>query len=95
MRFKTFSLALALAFGLAAGGCKNLESAAGDPGKLHVGIVFDIGGKDDRSFNAAAWQGVHGGPRKDFPDRAARRRAGRSRPRSSRRCAPSPSAATT
>jgi basic membrane protein A len=23
-----------------------------------VGIVFDIGGKDDRSFNAAAWAGV-------------------------------------
>ena len=25
---------------------------------VHVGIVFDAGGKDDRSFNAAAWQGV-------------------------------------
>lgn len=25
---------------------------------MHVGIVFDIGGKDDRSFNAAAWEGV-------------------------------------
>src|SRR5687768_5440085 len=23
-----------------------------------VGIVFDIGGKNDRSFNAAAWEGV-------------------------------------
>lgn len=29
-----------------------------DKNKIHVGIVFDIGGKDDRSFNAAAWQGV-------------------------------------
>ena len=29
-----------------------------DRGKVHVGIVFDIGGKDDRSFNAAAWEGV-------------------------------------
>ena len=29
-----------------------------DKSKIHVGIVFDIGGKDDRSFNAAAWQGV-------------------------------------
>jgi basic membrane protein A len=28
------------------------------PGKMRVGIVFDIGGKDDRSFNAAAWAGV-------------------------------------
>jgi basic membrane protein A len=25
---------------------------------VHVGVVFDIGGKDDRSFNAAAWAGV-------------------------------------
>jgi basic membrane protein A len=25
---------------------------------MRVGIVFDIGGKDDRSFNAAAWAGV-------------------------------------
>ncbi|MDM7924183.1 MAG: BMP family ABC transporter substrate-binding protein [Pyrinomonadaceae bacterium] len=25
---------------------------------LKVGIVFDIGGKNDRSFNAAAWEGV-------------------------------------
>jgi hypothetical protein len=23
-----------------------------DRSKIHVGIVFDIGGKDDRSFNA-------------------------------------------
>ena len=27
-------------------------------GKLKVGIVFDIGGKDDKSFNAAALEGV-------------------------------------
>ena len=32
--------------------------AADDKGKIRVGIVFDIGGKDDHSFNAAAWQGV-------------------------------------
>ena len=32
--------------------------AAADPSKVHVGIVFDIGGKDDRSFNAAAYDGV-------------------------------------
>ena len=34
------------------------RSVARDRSKVHVGIVFDIGGKDDRSFNAAAWQGV-------------------------------------
>jgi basic membrane protein A len=32
--------------------------AAEDPSAVRVGIVFDIGGKDDRSFNAAAWAGV-------------------------------------
>ncbi len=31
-----------------------------------MGIVFDIGGKDDRSFNAAAWAGVQRAA-KDFP----------------------------
>jgi basic membrane protein A len=31
---------------------------ARDKSKTYVGIVFDIGGKDDRSFNAAAWEGV-------------------------------------
>src|SRR6266513_2387761 len=36
----------------------NRSSAAEDKSKIHVGIVFDIGGKDDRSFNAAAWAGV-------------------------------------
>lgn len=29
-----------------------------EKGKIKVGIVFDIGGKNDRSFNAAAWEGV-------------------------------------
>lgn len=33
-------------------------SSPDDKSKIHVGIVFDIGGKDDRSFNAAAWVGV-------------------------------------
>src|SRR4030095_13073769 len=36
--------------------------------KMHVGIVFDIGGKDDRSFNAAAWRGVHCAETGTFPD---------------------------
>jgi basic membrane protein A len=40
-------------------GCRSANSAAADDkSKVHVGIVFDIGGKDDRSFNAAAYQGV-------------------------------------
>ena len=48
-------------------GCRPVTSAsADDKSKVHVGIVFDIGGKDDRSFNAAAWQGVSRAA-KDFP----------------------------
>ncbi len=40
-------------------GCSS-GNAASDPAdkRVKVGIVFDIGGKDDRSFNAAAYQGV-------------------------------------
>ncbi|MDQ3064307.1 MAG: BMP family ABC transporter substrate-binding protein [Acidobacteriota bacterium] len=34
--------------------------------KIKVGIVFDIGGKNDRSFNAAAWEGVRRAER-DMP----------------------------
>ncbi len=37
--------------------CMQTE-AVEDKGKIKVGIVFDIGGKNDRSFNAAAWEGV-------------------------------------
>lgn len=38
--------------------CHRASDAAEDRSKIRVGIVFDIGGKDDRSFNAAAWDGV-------------------------------------
>src|SRR6266536_4521726 len=38
--------------------CNRGSYGADDKSKVHVGIVFDIGGKDDRSFNAAAWAGV-------------------------------------
>src|SRR5438552_10809113 len=38
--------------------CHRVSYGADDKSKTHVGIVFDIGGKDDRSFNAAAWSGV-------------------------------------
>jgi basic membrane protein A len=61
-------LAAFLGCALALGGasCRQESRAADDPGKVHVGIVFDIGGKDDRSFNAAAWEGVKRAA-KDFP----------------------------
>jgi basic membrane protein A len=38
--------------------CNRASYGADDKSKIHVGIVFDIGGKDDRSFNAAAFAGV-------------------------------------
>ena len=38
--------------------CGSLTEAKRDGCTIKVGIVFDIGGKNDRSFNAAAWEGV-------------------------------------
>ena len=46
--------------------CRTEGRAADEAKKIHVGIVFDIGGKDDRSFNNAAWQGVQRAA-KDLP----------------------------
>src|SRR6266536_626538 len=59
MKFRHVLLILTfclLAFNLS--GCNRESYGADDKSKVHVGIVFDIGGKDDRSFNAAAWAGV-------------------------------------
>ena len=38
--------------------CGSKTEAVRSDCKIKVGIVFDIGGKNDRSFNAAAWEGV-------------------------------------
>ena len=57
MRLRLFLAAL-LACALASGAACRQESLADERGKVRVGIVFDIGGKDDRSFNAAAYDGV-------------------------------------
>jgi basic membrane protein A len=58
---------LLLALAAATRGCQGLEHAAAPtPGRMRVGIVFDSGGKDDRSFNAAAFRGVTRAA-KDFP----------------------------
>ncbi len=46
--------------------CNRQRSATADQSRIHVGIVFDIGGKDDRSFNAAAWEGARRAA-EDFP----------------------------
>jgi basic membrane protein A len=48
-----------IALALLAAGCNSGGLASADEqSRVHVGIVFDAGGKDDRSFNAAAWQGA-------------------------------------
>lgn len=66
MKYKLLVLVALIAFvALSLTGC-NDTTAAQDPSKIRVGIVFDIGGKDDRSFNAAAWQGVQRAA-KDLP----------------------------
>ena len=48
-------LLIAAVFLLAACGDADAKRAGCN---IRVGIVFDIGGKNDRSFNAAAWEGV-------------------------------------
>ena len=55
---------------LFASGC-NESQGADYSGKVRVGIVFDIGGKDDRSFNAAAWAGAHCAATGQWPDESS------------------------
>lgn len=43
---------------LFASSCGRTAQAKREGCKIRVGIVFDIGGKNDRSFNAAAYEGV-------------------------------------
>jgi basic membrane protein A and related proteins len=61
-------VAVLCALALATISCQPQTIAADDPSKIHVGIVFDIGGKDDRSFNAAAYDGVKCAERGKHPD---------------------------
>jgi basic membrane protein A and related proteins len=56
---------------LFAAACDRASVAVDDPSRTHVGIVFDIGGKDDRSFNAAAWNGVRCAETGMWPDGTA------------------------
>jgi basic membrane protein A len=62
----SLALLCLLAVTLLSPACTTQSRERDDKTKIHVGIVFDIGGKDDRSFNAAAWQGVQRAE-KDFP----------------------------
>jgi basic membrane protein A len=56
-RYRWYS-ALALSCAAVLSACSPQTYAVSDPTKTEAGIVFDIGGKDDRSFNAAAWNGM-------------------------------------
>src|SRR5881227_1633788 len=64
MQIKHLLLFLILA--LSAASCVNRTEARREGCQIKVGIVFDIGGKNDRSFNAAAWEGVQRAE-KDLP----------------------------
>jgi len=58
MKLKVLFVAVIVCALLLAGTSCRQETRADEKGKIRVGIVFDIGGKDDRSFNAAAYDGV-------------------------------------
>jgi basic membrane protein A len=59
MDMKKLMLVLLLAASMLLPGCSSVFGNRDEnDGRLRVGIVFDIGGKDDKSFNAAAWEGV-------------------------------------
>jgi basic membrane protein A len=69
MKLKLFvTLLLLSALVFAGQACNRSSYGADDKSKIHVGIVFDIGGKDDRSFNAAAWNGVKCAESGNLPD---------------------------
>jgi basic membrane protein A len=69
MKFYLLSLLLLVClFALFASGCNREGYGADDKSKIRVGIVFDIGGKDDRSFNAAAWFGAKCAETGNWPD---------------------------
>lgn len=58
MRFRYLIGLFALCSMFLLASCAERTEARRDGCKIKVGIVFDIGGKNDRSFNAAAWDGV-------------------------------------
>jgi basic membrane protein A len=64
----TFRSALALLSAAILSSCSPQTYAVSDPSKTEAGIVFDIGGKDDRSFNALAWNGMKCAETGTLPD---------------------------
>src|SRR3989441_1035745 len=69
MKFVFWSALLALCvLAIFSSACNRASYGADDKSKIRVGIVFDIGGKDDRSFNAAAWAGAKCAATGKWPD---------------------------
>lgn len=66
MQFRHILLLVGLLAIAAAASCTSRTEAVQKDCRIKVGIVFDIGGKNDRSFNAAAWEGVQRAER-DMP----------------------------
>jgi basic membrane protein A len=58
MKLKLFFISILVCTLALAGTSCQQQMSAEERGKIRVGIVYDIGGKDDRSFNAAAFKGV-------------------------------------
>jgi basic membrane protein A and related proteins len=58
MRFRHIFVMLAAVLAIASSACTERAEARREGCRIKVGVVFDIGGKNDRSFNAAAWDGV-------------------------------------
>jgi basic membrane protein A len=58
MKLRLFFISILVCALASAGTSCQQKISADERGKIRVGIVYDIGGKDDRSFNAAAFNGV-------------------------------------
>lgn len=58
MLIRILTIVLLAAAAILVSSCNRSGAEAKKPCQIKVGIVFDIGGKNDRSFNAAAWEGV-------------------------------------
>ena len=58
MHFRHLAALITVIAAIASTACTAREAARREGCQIKVGIVFDIGGKNDRSFNAAAWEGV-------------------------------------
>ncbi|MFY4773946.1 BMP family lipoprotein [Metabacillus sp. RGM 3146] len=60
MKMKKMGLALSvvLAAGTILGACGKSDKTGGSASEFTVGMVTDVGGVDDKSFNQSAWEGI-------------------------------------